>query len=363
MRFFRRRVLKKNYLSVLSIVIAGTVSVGANADTSKLGDVEAMSLYQLEQLERMMAPPPLTFEEMCRDATEEDEEDGHASRTFYCVKRVSTYTSHNSTTGEDEEAEITVYNYAQMPRLGQDWDNWLRIDVSAVKGNAANGLTIAPEMYCGSCTKMEQFSPKTLSGPGRYDFTSRMELVSENGETGQNVQVVLSRFNSDETLLPISAPRLRCDSVANASPGCRFNKVPAIFTLSISNPDVDEMAFHTRDAQAAIAGRPGYFDPDPSLRGKPLTRLTDGALAEKNRKVSVKYCPERFPDGKPEKHDCDEFPYASTYQGGAMVTPEEISVRYISQGQNRRAGALLQNFYAYDARLFDGEEFWVYVTE
>jgi len=54
--------------------------------------------------------------------------------------------------------------------------------------------------------------------------------------------------------------------------------------------------------------------------------------------------------------DCDEYPFASTKQGG-----EAASIRFIDSSDNRSAGAKLGAFY-YRERVKDGDfgsKFWV----
>ncbi|MET8759467.1 NucA/NucB deoxyribonuclease domain-containing protein [Lentzea sp. NPDC004782] len=59
-------------------------------------------------------------------------------------------------------------------------------------------------------------------------------------------------------------------------------------------------------------------------------------------------------DGK--KINCDEYPFASTYQGGTSGGP--VSGRLIDAKVNREGGIQLNNWYGWD-RILDGDQFWV----
>lgn len=124
--------------------------------------------------------------------------------------------------------------------------------------------------------------------------------------------------------------------------GCRLDIRPT-FEVSLSNPLVDESAQHIQDA---------LNDPSKDVPHV-LTRLFhDTARRELNRAISRQYCVDN--EGPtPPNMDCDEFPFASTYQGAAQGNGN-FSARYIDYQDNRRVGAILNAFMnAY--RVIDSE--------
>lgn len=210
---------------------------------------------------------------------------------------------------------------------------------------------------------MNQFTPVTLSdNSSPVNFLTLLRMDGDDVNSGQDVRVVLSKFNRNETLIQMSAPRVRCDKIVQPYAGCRFFNYPAVFALSLSDPDVDEAAKHALDAQLMLPGKLGYWNEATGERGKPLTRLTDARKQGESRAISRRLCKERFPE-KPEGTDCDEYPFASTWQGASFVQPEEVSVRYITSADNQLAGSRLGTFLAKDARVLDGEEFWVEIRD
>lgn len=349
--------------------------------------IASTSMAELWQYEAALENPELPFDEVCKDATDQDEADAAGSRLHYCVKRTAPYSSHNPDTGQTETATVTLYGYVSLPRNGQTWMHRVRVVFDAVQGNAMSGLVVVPEVYCGSCTDRQPFAPLTLSGPGTFDFAVPLGFDTDEGKTGQDTQLVLSRFNNDQSLIQSSAPTLRCDKVARSSTsGCRFADYPAVFEVSLSDPDTDESAEHIKVAQSTLpgtigrwhenpdargvpgctvdtAGNIGYWHHDAWLRGAALTRTSDARLNTANRTAAGKLCRTRFPESAGAGLNCDEYPFAATNQGASVVPESSMSVRYILGEGNQKVGRRLGNFFCTAARVLDGEQFRVKVVE
>ncbi|MFJ2875812.1 NucA/NucB deoxyribonuclease domain-containing protein [Streptomyces sp. NPDC087298] len=96
---------------------------------------------------------------------------------------------------------------------------------------------------------------------------------------------------------------------------------------------------------------------------QPLTRLyADKKRHARNRAVAVRECKRywgaNYADGGKE---CDEFPFASTYEGAAIeeydihVEKKNYSAMPLDGAQNGAAGNLLAGFYM-NNRMIDGPE-------
>jgi hypothetical protein len=140
-----------------------------------------------------------------------------------------------------------------------------------------------------------------------------------------------------------------------------------VMTYALGGP-YPELAAHIRDAQAS--GLPGAYP-----YGDPLTRLVDEGLQEANRNAA---CPGSYP--RPEGKSCDEYPFASTWQGAAIgggqprtfgwcqVDPPQphstggdgYSVCMINDWQNTAGGSELGRFYSSN-RLITGDPFRVWI--
>lgn len=72
-------------------------------------------------------------------------------------------------------------------------------------------------------------------------------------------------------------------------------------------------------------------------------------------------CPTGDTDEAPGKGcDCDEYPFASSAQGGSQQS-RIASVRRITSGDNRKAGALLGSFFLRE-RVINDDKFFVDVS-
>jgi Deoxyribonuclease NucA/NucB len=170
-------------------------------------------------------------------------------------------------------------------------------------------------------------------------------------------------------------PEIRCDKAlasANSS-GCVYSQKDAVFVVGLVSKAKE--AEHIRDAQAA--GLPGAYVTPEGTRGVPLQRLTEKVLQDANREVSCNrtygiialrpqysaFCLTSNTTGC----QCDEFPFASTYQGGT----DNGSARFIQTADNQAAGGgvLSQTFYVRERVLdpiksstINGEDnFWVFI--
>lgn len=137
---------------------------------------------------------------------------------------------------------------------------------------------------------------------------------------------------------------VRCDSTyKNMGRGCVFPGVQPVFSLSRTDPEVNENATHVYDAQRKIAGAPGLQTP--------LHKVST-AQGKKNRS---KMCPTGPAHPRPQGKECDEYPFASTKEGG---NPAKGSTRLIAKGDNQKAGNRLKLWYK-DNRVIVDDPFWV----
>ncbi|GAA0414915.1 NucA/NucB deoxyribonuclease domain-containing protein [Streptomyces luteireticuli] len=102
--------------------------------------------------------------------------------------------------------------------------------------------------------------------------------------------------------------------------------------------------------------------PGNDLR-RPLHRLLDGDRKKENRKISIPQCVRYWGKNYTQggKFECDEFPFASTYEGAAQpkydrkAMKDNFSVMPVVAKENGDAGTLLLSFYA-QYRILDGAD-------
>jgi hypothetical protein len=159
-------------------------------------------------------------------------------------------------------------------------------------------------------------------------------------------------------------PVTRCDTVASTTAGCVYPDAGLVYGLP--GDLYPEVANHVLQAQnSGLIGR-----------DVPLTRMINQGREENNRYIA---CNPSRP--RPGGLDCDEYPFASTYEGAAMwgntgrrtfpgcgrsdlpegVTgPQGWSACLVWSPDNRGQGADLGRFYI-NYRVIDGDDFYVEV--
>jgi hypothetical protein len=157
----------------------------------------------------------------------------------------------------------------------------------------------------------------------------------------------------------------RCDSSQLTrgdfkNPACIFPIGPVVH-LNINDAGITESAQHIRAAQDDPSST---FPVPPQGASKAipsrLTRHWDTSLRDRQRAKSVATC-KNIPGTRPEKTDCDEYPFASTREGSLAGAPAEnfnFSVRYINSSDNRRSGCWIQKWYVKD-RILEEDTFHV----
>ncbi|WP_081902325.1 NucA/NucB deoxyribonuclease domain-containing protein [Lentzea aerocolonigenes] len=173
---------------------------------------------------------------------------------------------------------------------------------------------------------------------------------------------------------------LRCDSasyVYDVNGKCVFHAALSSLQMSASHADMGESASFIRDAQAGgpRIAPPGGKPVPGAYQGTPLTRLykdyDDGKLIKASRRKIKRTCKEFFtsnytkhPTNSNIKMECDEYPFATTYQNSAAVKPDSIwgyAVRPVSREHNGAAGRYYGAWMSRD-RILDGDPFYVIIT-
>lgn len=220
----------------------------------------------------------------------------------------------------------------------------------------ANSYTRTIPAWMSAPTTFFEFSSPVAGSFGvdqisQYDFNSTFALVG-----GNTIQLGTNTFRCD------SAPYL--PSIVG---GCVFPDVIELFKLRRSDPDVNEAAEHILFAQTtpyltfplapfkAIPGTPGS--------GLVLERnYYDFNLRQLNRDTAVRACQLYFPLYSALGQDCDEYPFATTFQGAA--NGDNYSVRAITASDNQLAGSRLSTqFYGGQRILHDLDRFYVMILE
>ncbi|MEV6525792.1 NucA/NucB deoxyribonuclease domain-containing protein [Longispora sp. NPDC051575] len=212
---------------------------------------------------------------------------------------------------------------------------------------------------------------------------SRFAFTSPNNTGGGDYKTVNAQMSVDvlqEYLdgqtVPAQSPMIlysnvRYDSAAAAlgakNHGAVFSDPIPTFTLSLSDPSVNESATHIRDAiQYPERTFPSWLGKHPPST---LTRMMSPTLKDKNGTESKKVCLDVWGTYDGNIQNCDEYPFATTYEGAYTDVilhpgnPWNGSARIIDAGDNQHVGRdLLQNTFYAGQRMLDGDTFHVVIT-
>lgn len=160
----------------------------------------------------------------------------------------------------------------------------------------------------------------------------------------------------------VSLAVIRCDNMLSANkPGCVFPEIRPVLTYFEPGRN-GELAGHIAAAQNS--GVPG------GLGGQPLHKGTK-ELETENRDITCKDNP-RVPSPRPQGRDCNEYPFASSREGGSFggaertfgagcllpdvatgVTGPGYSICLINPSHNRSGGSDARWFYHWNRVILD----------
>lgn len=243
----------------------------------------------------------------------------------------------------------------------------------SVKVNSATGVALsATSTYRATGTGANRginifsvpMTPGTLSeGKATYTAVVAAGLVAD-GKTSWSQELTNTLPNVTPGTFQFASQTARCDNAVsgNINTGCVNADVRPALQYSKSDPAVNETATHIAKAQGSDL---------PSL----LHRETNAATITKNRTFSCSGVPSPRPTGK----DCDEYPFASTKEGGNSTGgtrtfadcgitqtvnstgPGGVSRCLIDSTDNQTAGRQLAAMYLKN-RVLDGDEFTVKIV-
>ncbi|MDT0386008.1 NucA/NucB deoxyribonuclease domain-containing protein [Streptomyces dubilierae] len=254
-----------------------------------------------------------------------------------------------------------VVGYSFSARDSKTWAYQVRLLESSRWGRGVNGTKASGSASCvGKCKVVNKnFPAQTISkgaepyGQFFMDTTINTAAAKQRG-TGRSV--ASWTFSNPEWVAPSEPTRhstvdVRCDNAlpgASNQVGCVNLQAVPVISYSLTGP-WPEVAQHIKDAQAT--GLPGKYGTTNYL-----TRLTDRKKIRENR---GKACPSAAILPRPPGKSCDEYPFASTWQG-AKYGSGEFSRRMVNAKQNTDAGKALKGFYTY-SRVLEGDRFLVWI--
>lgn len=268
------------------------------------------------------------------------------------------------------------YNYFYTKRNSKRWVSQLRISVYNTTGSARALNFVNKGAKCSnSCSIKSRMLSQFVGLEKVVDGIALIESKVARGKQSRLTATWQYTFNlGPGSYYPIvAAPTqtVRCDRALQGYPnssGCVVPSVTPVITYSLRGKFSD-LAWHINKAHNSYL--PGQYP-----NGTPLTKLNVQSEVEDNRKVA---CPRRYP--RPDGRSCDEYPFASTYQGAAKnggsarthlgcgiqnvpvnsTGARGHSVCMIHERHNSNGGRTLQAFYS-KQRLMRQDKFRVYIA-
>ncbi|MEU9521756.1 FG-GAP-like repeat-containing protein [Streptomyces sp. NPDC048224] len=143
--------------------------------------------------------------------------------------------------------------------------------------------------------------------------------------------------------------------------GTVFTEARITFRPRLDDPEGWENARHIYDAlHHPERTFPSLYPKSIPGEKEPLHRQIDSAEVEKNRKAANATCRDVWGDYDGERLNCDEYPFASTYEG-ANKGDRRYSARLIDADDNQKVGRDLNNQFYTVHRVLDNDAFYVAV--
>lgn len=279
--------------------------------------------------------------------------DWTAKRKSACGGKLLTLVDRNRQTKVIVGSMTVAIVTSLVTKPGQIFEVRQELTVTSGWGTAAVN-TIYGSLNCTNCA----------NDPARTDHSSSPALSVANpvgtisffrkglAADGTDVPVQISlgwKSRPAETWMRSNLPRMRCDKRGYIrGAGCVFPGIRPILKQYLNSASATPaIADHIRRAQQQLTHHWGR-----KTDGSPMTRMYAPALRKANRREARNQCAIRK-----VLTSCDEYPYASTKQGCALVT---CHVAGVPRAQNTAQGNELSKFYR-THRLLDGDGFWVRV--
>lgn len=251
-------------------------------------------------------------------------------RTQLCWEQDLTFTFYADEDGVEVEVGFTTASIVQFIQLNANGTGWTEDDTVPL---VVNSQTTAPVYVslaatCAApCLAVAHFGGLLATGlTGTVDYTDSPAPGTFNTRPTQYTLT----FDAPP-YIPTnegtwdSPQQYRCDNNLRgiAGPGCVFPDATPSFL--VPRAEYGASAAMVQWAQKHLSAHWG------ALAGEPLTRLADTDYRDDNRRIICErawkaFAPWTADNGKIVVADsCDEFPFASTYQSGAMLNgmPDE----------------------------------------
>jgi hypothetical protein len=245
-------------------------------------------------------------------------------------------------------ATFVVTHSIHLNAKSRDFSEQISISNVVLVG-MAGGIHVALADKCGSpCTPVGNNFPvgRTLASGlhGTLTFHDSIAKGRSHSTRSTYTWVFVKAGFPSASATSLTARIYRCDFAIGSTAGCVFTAFTPVMTSMLQLP-------HIRANIHRIQSGGGHYGRQGS--GHPLRHTTNKALQIKNNAF---LCPRSL--RRPPGMQCDEYPFASTREGGSALPANSRGRAFVPAGEQRRQGGLINSFYSGN-RVLDGDPFWV----
>lgn len=245
-------------------------------------------------------------------------------------------------------AYFTITHYLHLNPRSRNYTEQVTIDGVRLVGKAG-GIHIALADGCGAtCTPVGNNFPvgDTLRSGLHGTLTFHDSVAAGHEQSLRNKYewlAVKAGFGSSSATY-FTPLFYRCDDMISSSAGCVFPEYTPTLTTMLQLPNI-AANIHRIQSGGGHYGRIGSKHP--------LHHITDRNQQRRNNAV---LCPASRP--RPHGMQCDEYPFASTKEGGNGVPPNSHGWAWVPAAEQRSQGGRINSFYNAN-RVLNGDAFWV----
>jgi hypothetical protein len=245
----------------------------------------------------------------------------------------------------------------QLHVIGRDFLEHITVTSVVLTGDAPADLEMALTGTCAKpCHATNHFPIGAPLADGTTGTISYHDAVAVGKEDKAFTKYVLEldspQFISSNPAKWDTPILYRCDDALKGQrAGCVFPGFGSTLTTMKQLPDIAKNIHRIQAKGPGHYGRPG---------GKnPLHRNVISKAAA--QKVRNQVCARRLTGNPPKKGlTCDEYPFATTKEGGTKLSKENRGWAWVSAAQQSSQGGKVRAFY-YANRILDNDAFWVKV--
>ena len=248
--------------------------------------------------------------------------------------------------------EFDVKHKMDLNAKSTSWSETFELTKARTTGDGKGSrINIAAASKSGTKAKVTFDQGRTLDSPanGRVNYTTgAIARKKINAKAKTTYTFTASKPGYKPGVVSYDSATYRCDNFYGTS-GCAYPDAPTGVSM-INQPRIAEGIRKLR----THGGR--YGDPNG---GKPLHWMINAKQKAKNRTA---VCPKTAPtaDKNAGRTSCDEYPFASTKEGGTKLPANQRTITWVNKAENDSQGATITNWRrAY--HVMDNDPFYVIV--